>query len=328
MVAVRSPADGSRTYTAGTAVLDVPSPVPGDGFVRMGSSTKTYVAVVVLQLVGEERLDLDVPVEAYLPGMARGRGTDGRRATVRQLLQHTSGLPNYEDLLDTDIFARRHIHHEPRELLDTALARKPDFLPGARWQYSNTNYILLGLLVEEVTGRSLAGEVTRRILEPLRLRHTYFPDAGDEGIRAPHPRGYHANEPGGRLRDITVMDPSWGWAAGAIIATPGDMNRFYTAVLDGRLLRPEQMKQMRSTVPAPGLWPGARYGLGLISTPLSCGGVMWGHGGSVHGYHTRCGATDDGRAATAAVTALPAALAHGDAAADHVLALLDTALCG
>ncbi|MFV0127092.1 serine hydrolase domain-containing protein [Streptomyces sp. HMX112] len=328
MAAVRDAGGAVRTYTAGTADLVERGPVPADGFVRIGSGTKTYVAVVVLQLAGEGRVDLDAPIGSYLPGAARGRGTDGRRVTVRQLLRHTSGLPDYEPLLDADVFRRRRVHHRPERLLDLALAHGPDFAPGSGWGYSNTNYILLGLLVQKVTGRPLAREVAHRILRPLGLRHTYFPGTGELGIRQPHARGYHANEPGGPLRDITVMDPSWGWAAGAMIATPDDVNRFLVAVLDGRLLAPEQRRELRGTVPAPALWRGARYGLGLISTPLSCGGLMWGHGGDIPGYETRSGATDDGRAVTVTVTALPTALRRGAAAARHVLALVDTALCG
>jgi D-alanyl-D-alanine carboxypeptidase len=119
------------------------------------------------------------------------------------------------------------------------------------------------------------------------------------------------------------MDPSWGWAAGQLIAGPSDVNRFLAALLGGKLLKPEQLAQMRTTVEAPGFPANWRYGLGLIRIALSCGGVAWGHGGDIDGYESRNAITDDGRAATVAVTALPA----NEQAAGRVDAVLDAALC-
>ncbi|EFL18306.1 serine-type D-Ala-D-Ala carboxypeptidase [Streptomyces sp. C] len=157
----------TRTYTAGAE----------DGQVRIGSNTKTFTAVVVLQLVGEGRIGLDTPVDTHLPGLVRGEGIDGRHITVRQLLQHTSGLPDYE-ADDTDaILGRRYL--EPRDILDTALRHKAAFPPGTSWAYSNTNYVVAGLIVQKVTGRPLAEEIDRRVIRPLGLRHTYFPAPGD-----------------------------------------------------------------------------------------------------------------------------------------------------
>jgi D-alanyl-D-alanine carboxypeptidase len=147
---------------------------------------------------------------------------------------------------------------------------------------------------------------------------------GDRKIREPHPLGYYTTKPGEPLRDISELDPSWAWSAGQLIATPSDLNRFYTFLLDGKLLKPAQLAQMRTTVETQGMWTGARYGLGLISTPLSCGGVAWGHGGDIPGYETRGGTTDDGRSVTIAVTSLPT----DQTAADKVVAMVDTALCG
>ncbi|MCX5193602.1 beta-lactamase family protein [Streptomyces sp. NBC_00249] len=288
----------TRTYTAGLGDLATGSKVPRDGQVRIGSNTKAFVAVVVLQLVGEGKIGLDAFVDTYLPGLVRGEGIDGRRITVRQLLQQTSGLPNYSDHLGDDVR-----YYTPRELLDTALRHPADFDPGRRWKYSNTNYVLAGLIVEEVTNRPLAEEIDRRVIKRIGLRHTYFPAPGDASIREPHPHGYYREQAGAPLRDITEIDPSWGWAAGQLISTNSDLNRFFTALLAGRLLPSAQLAQMRSTVPAEATFgPGARYGLGLVSRPLPCGGLSWGHGGSFPGYETRGGATDDGRAASVAVT--------------------------
>ncbi|MFK0291903.1 serine hydrolase domain-containing protein [Streptomyces sp. NPDC090442] len=311
-------------YAAGVADLRTGARVPLGGQVRVGSNTKPFTATVVLQLVGEGKVALDAPVERYLPGLVRGKGNDGRRITVRQLLQHTSGLPDYVEFLG-DFPAYRHRYVQPRALLDLALAHKPLFDPGTDWSYSNTNYVLAGLLVERVTGRPLAEQITRRVIDRIGLHHTYFPGVGDERLRAPHPEGYFPARPGGPLTDVTELDPGWAWAAGQLVSTPGDLNRFFRALFGGELLAPAQLAQMRTTVPAAsGLWPGARYGLGVISTPLNCGGRMWGHGGDIPGYRTRSGVTDDGRALTVAVTADPTPT---EDAPDHAQALLDTALC-
>ncbi|MFJ2586100.1 serine hydrolase domain-containing protein [Streptomyces sp. NPDC087538] len=288
----------TRTYTAGVADLATGSKVPRDGQVRIGSNTKTFVAVVVLQLVAERRMALDAKVDTYLPGLVRGKGIDGRRITVRQLLQQTSGLPNYSNYLGDDVR-----YYAPRELLATALRQPADFAPGTSWKYSNTNYVLAGLIVQKVTGRPLAEEIDRRVIKRIGLRHTYFPAPGDVTIREPHPHGYYRESADGPLRDITEIDPSWGWAAGQMISTGSDLNRFFSALLAGRLLPPAQLARMRSTVPAEATFgPGARYGLGLVSRPLPCGGLSWGHGGSFPGYETRGGVTDDGRAANVTVT--------------------------
>ncbi|MEU7636299.1 serine hydrolase domain-containing protein [Streptomyces sp. NPDC039016] len=314
----------TRNYTAGVADLTTGARVPVDGQVRAGSNTKAFTATVVLQLVGEGNVALDAPIERYLPGLVRGEGIDGRRITVRQLLQHTSGLPDYLDFMG-DFSTYRHTYLQPRALLDLALAHKALFAPGTRWSYSNTNYLLAGLLIERVTGRPLAEQITRRVIDRIGLRHTAFPGVGDEHIREAHPEGYFPSKPGGPLTDVTELDPGWAWAAGQLLSTPSDLNRFFTALLGGRLLRPAQLAEMRRTVPAEsGLWPGARYGLGLISTPLSCGGVMWGHGGDIPGYRTRTGVTADGRAVTVAVTADPTPTPKTP---DHARSLLDTTLC-
>jgi D-alanyl-D-alanine carboxypeptidase len=322
LAAVKGRDGRTRDLTAGVGDLRTGARVPADGQVRIGSNTKTFVAVAVLQLVAEQKVALDSPVDTYLPGLVRGERIDGRHITVRQLLQHTSGLPNYTEFLDVDgSFALQHTYMEPRELLDLALAHPADFGPGAKWAYSNTNYVVAGLLIQKVTGRPLAEVLTERVIRRAGLRHTYFPAVGEQGIRERHPQGYHPDA-AGKPRDVTTLDPSWGWAAGQMIATPADLNKFFGALLAGRLLPAAQLKEMRTTVPAD-MWPGARYGLGLLSYPLSCGGLAWGHGGDIPGYETRGGVTEDGRAATVAVTSMPV----DEQSADKVLKAVDTALC-
>ncbi|KOU74894.1 serine hydrolase domain-containing protein [Streptomyces sp. XY66] len=308
----------TRTYVAGVGDLATGTKVPRGGQVRIGSNTKTFTAVVVLQLVGEGRIGLDDRVDTHLPDLVRGEGIDGRLITVRQLLQHTSGLPNYTEY--EDLQPRP---YEPRDLLDIALRHKAEFAPGDAWRYSNTNYVLAGLIVEKVTGRTLAQEIDRRIIQRLGLRHTYFPAPGDVTIREPHPHGYLRETADGPLRDITEMDPSWSWAAGQMISTTSDLNRFFSELLRGHLLPDAQLAQMRTTVPADYFGRGAGYGLGLVSRPLSCGGVYWGHGGSFPGYETRGGTTEHGRrAAHIAVTIQPAdkaVMARVDATVDEAL---------
>jgi D-alanyl-D-alanine carboxypeptidase len=313
-----------RNYTAGVGNLKTRARVQVDGQIRIGSNTKVFTAVTVLQLAGEGKIDLDKPIETYLPNLLRGDGIDGRHITVRQILQHTSGLPNYTNVLFKDgLLPHQHTYVEPRELLDMALSQKADFPPGAKWEYSNTNYIVAGLLVEKVTGRPLGEEITNRVIRRIGLRHTYFPTVGDQKIREPHPHGYAHDAPKAPLTDVTEMDPSSGWAAGEIISTPSDINRFFSALLADRLLAPAQLKEMQTTVPAPALGKGVQYGLGLSSTPLSCGGLAWGHGGDFPGYHTSNAVTEDGRAATIAVTELPS----DPAQMGRLISDLDTALC-
>ncbi|MFJ2193640.1 serine hydrolase domain-containing protein [Kitasatospora sp. NPDC087861] len=324
LAAVKGRDGRTRTYTAGVADLATKAKVPEDGQVRIGSSTKTFTAVVVLQLVGEQRIDLDAAVDTYLPGLLRGDGIDGRHITVRQLLQHTSGLPDYMASPQmADFTAVQYRYSEPRELVDMALASKADFTPGAKWEYSNTNYLVAGLIIQKVTGRPVGEEITRRVIDEIGLRHTYFPTPGDLTVHEAHPEGYFRNPADGSLHDFTEMDSSMAWATGAIVSTNTDLNRFYTALLGGRLLAPAQLAQMRTTVPADELGPGIRYGLGLESMPLSCGGVYWGHGGTTPGYRTRGGVTEAGRAASITVTTIPPT-----AAAQHLEDAVDTALCG
>jgi D-alanyl-D-alanine carboxypeptidase len=317
--------DGSRTRVVRSGRGDVTTgkPFPRNGSFRAGSVTKTFVATVVLQLVAEGRVKLDAPVERYLPGLL-----PDKRITVRQLLQHTSGLPNYTEYLGVENFEDvQHEFFQPHDLLAAALAHPAKFAPGTKWDYSNTNYLLAGLLIEHVTGRPVQEQITKRVIEKAGLRDTYWPQPGDETIQGPHPHGYAlANSTGTKVVDATEMDPSWGGAAGQLISTPSDLARLSRALLGGKLLPPAQLAEMRKTVDAP-LFPGWQYGLGLFRVPLSCGGVYWGHGGDIDGYETRGGATEDGRSVGLAVTALPGTFGDGEKAAKAVLSAVDTAFC-
>ncbi|WBU37040.1 serine hydrolase domain-containing protein [Homoserinibacter sp. YIM 151385] len=290
---------------AGAGDLETGEAPPRDGAVRIASNTKMFVAVLVLQLVDEGLVELDEPIEAVLPGLVRGDGIDGREITVRQLLQHTSGLPEYADEVAADAFGAQHRYLSPRDMLDIALEKPAGFRPGERWEYSNTNYLLLGLLVERVVERPVAELVRERITEPLGLERTVFPQPGDERIPGEHPEGYHLDGDG-ELRAITELDPAFAWAAGAMISTPGELNRFMQALLGGELLSDAALREMQDAVPAGDeITPDASYGLGLQRYPLSCGGAAWGHGGDIPGMQTRNAVGPDGTAVTIAVNALP-----------------------
>ncbi|WNV82192.1 serine hydrolase domain-containing protein [Umezawaea sp. Da 62-37] len=314
-----------RDYTAGVGDLKTKSPVPVNGQVRIASNTKAFVATVVLQLVGEGKVRLDVPVETYLPNIVRGEGIDGRVITVRQLLQHTSGLADYDEIVSDGYAAIQHRYFEPREMVDLGLAKPAVFAPGGGWSYSNTNYVLAGLLVQKVTGRPIGEEITRRVIDRVGLRHTYWPAQGDQSIREAHPRGYFGL-PGEPLADVTEMDPSLGWAAGQLISTPRDLEEFFRALVGGGLLGPAELEEMRKTVDAPGasVRGGERYGLGLQTFTLSCGGVAWTHGGDSPGYETRSALVAGGRSVVVAVTSLPTTLE----AATRVEGFVDGVMCG
>lgn len=320
---VAGPVCGRWIGTSGVANLETRQPMRRHPRYRIGSITKTFTATVVLQLVAERRVSLDAPIERYLPGLIRQNGYDGRRITVRQLLQHTSGLPDYTQTLDEDIESWRFRHVEPEELIARGLALPP---PDKPWHYSTTNYIVAGLLVERVTGHRLESELESRIIRPLGLRDTYWP--GDSVvIRGPHPRGYHPVERDGsvELADVTEFNMSWGGAGGALISSNADLNRYFDALLSGRLLPRRELAEMRRTVEADPdrLWPGARYGLGMIASPLECGGSWEGHGGSVPGFRALQATTSDGRQLAMVINEIPPT-EGAEAAFHHVI---DTALC-
>jgi D-alanyl-D-alanine carboxypeptidase len=285
--------------TAGVADLTTGrSRRPADRF-RIGSTTKTFVATVVLQLVAEHKLGLDDPVERWLPGLVR----DGRLVTIRELLGQTSGIFDYQgdpvlqqQSVGTAFLVHRFDQYTPERLVQIAMANPSPFAPGTSWGYSNTNYILLGLVIERITGRSLAHEIALRIARPLGLTGTYLPV--ETSIRGPHGRAYSKlflPDPT-PVYDVTELSPSWSWAAGGLISTVGDLTRFFGALLAGRLLPPAEQRAMFTTRATIGWIPNTTYGLGMSSITLSCGRVVWGMGGAISGSFSYTYGTRDGRA--------------------------------
>ncbi|MGV4981821.1 serine hydrolase domain-containing protein [Streptomyces sp. NRAIS4] len=296
-------AHGTWSMTAGVGDIRTREPRSTADRYRVGSITKTFVATVLLQLEAEGRLSLDDTVDKWLPGVVQGHGHDGRHITVRQLLNHTSGIYNYTDDEDfgrayftADGFYRhRYDTLTPRELVAIAMKHTPDFAPGTSWRYSNTNFVVAGMVIEKVTGHPYAGEITRRVIAPLHLRATSLPGTT---ITVPHPssRAYSKfTDPKGPTYDVTTLNPSIASSAGEMISDSADLDRFYGALLGGRLLPPRQLKEMKTTVevkdsPSPG-----GYGLGLMETSLSCGVRVWGHDGGIHGSVSTAVTTEDGR---------------------------------
>jgi D-alanyl-D-alanine carboxypeptidase len=315
---------------------------PGDEF-RMGSNTKTMVATLVLQLVAEHKVALTDRVDRWLPHLV----PNGRAITVRMLLQHTSGLANY--LYDPAVLAaftgQDPRHWTPEQLLAAGTAQPPLFAPGTRFSYSNTNYIALGLILQRVTGQSLAGLLQQRIAGPLHLRHTYLPTSTAADHRLAH--GYEPDTahlapllpPGtpagtsfaGPHRgpadvDTTAVNQSTLWAAGGIVSTAADWSRFDTALLTGRLLPPAQLAEMRATVPEDPSAPGGDgYALGLRKVVFPCG-TVWGHDGQAAGYSSETYTDATGHRTVAVLTSTVFDLARPAANVAHT-ALVNAAVC-
>ncbi|GAA3154859.1 serine hydrolase domain-containing protein [Streptomyces rameus] len=327
---------GVRTVHSGVGDLSTGQPVATDGYVRIGSTTKTFVATVLLQLAGEGRLSLDDTVDTWLPGLVRGHGNDGRRVALRQLLQHTSGLPDYigdvvPDLSAAGYRANRWTTYTSRQRVALAMKHQPSFAPGAGWKYSNTNYVLLGMVIKAVTGHTWEYEVWDRILRPLRLTRTLTP-GNRPFLPGPHARDYQQFEPGGAMTDTTVAYlPFDADADGSMISTAADINRFFTALVQGRLLAPAQLAEMQRTVEVPadrGFPRGTRDGLGLFWTPLSCGGGYWGHSGDGFGYLVWPATAPDGRTiVTVSLHSRPGDESTATRQIQDVTDLVDRALC-
>ena len=287
---------GTREYGGGDAVTV-------DDHFRIGSNTKTMTGTVILQLVDEGKLALDDPVSDYVPEVP-----NGENITITQLLNMRSGLHNYSELISFNRILDEDPQKvwQPEELVAMGLAEEPYFPPGDGYHYSNTNTVLLGMIIEEVTGNSADDEFRSRIFEPLGLDETLLPALDDPSIPDPHPRGYlwgtnesTAVDPAlpvdeqeaalaGDIQpnDVTEDSPSWGWTAGAAISTAGDLATYVEALIGGGLLSTElQAVRLDSLQPVDADDPqSAQYGLALAQL-----GPLLGHDGSLPGFQSVMG---------------------------------------
>lgn len=312
---VRSEAVGVRDRATGAA-MDSRSRF------RVGSVTKTFSAVVLLQLVSEGKIRLDTSVSHYLPGLL-----PDDRITVRHLLSHRSGLADYTDAM----FARTVPGFEAvrnkvfgyRELVGLSLKEPRTTEPGAAYAYSNTNFVVVGMLIEKVTGHRVGEEYERRVIRPLGLRNTSYVHPRTR-IDGRHARGYlHPDEAGAPLVDSTEQTVSWAQSAGAVISDPADLNTFTSALLGGRLLPARMLDAMLTMTPT----DAARtrfYGLGLRRYDLSCGTSVYGHTGTMQGFYTYAFATRDGRRSLTAM----ANTSNRGAANTALGGTLEAAFCG
>jgi D-alanyl-D-alanine carboxypeptidase len=279
---------GSWAGTSGVADLATGSPVRGDEEFRIGSVSKVFVATVVMQLVAAGRIALADPIQHYLPGLLPAGDPP---VTIAELLNHTSGLgpangPAASGTA-TWFLAHRLDTLTTDQLLGTALRQPLLWAPGTHQQYNGVNYVVLGMLITRVTGRSYAAEIQQRILRPLGLTHTFVP-LTDPRISGPYLHGYYADP---KLVDITEQSPTLYDAQGAMISTTGDLTRFLTALLAGDLLPPAELRDML-TVPPVASGP-IRYGMGLMSYTFPNGLTVWGHTGETPGYYTAIFTTPD-----------------------------------
>ncbi|WP_229343170.1 serine hydrolase domain-containing protein [Streptomyces flavotricini] len=269
------PGRGVYEKSFGIADRQTGAPMKAGLHSRIGSVTKTFTVTGLLQLVDQGEVGLDDPISRYVSGVPGGNSI-----TLRQLADMRSGLFDYttdKKWLD-GLRADPHRTYTPRQLVDVAFGHPPNFKPGAKWEYSNTNTVLLGMLVEKVSGQSLADYLREHVFAPLKLKATSLP--GDSAMPDPHAHGYTDFTPKGTVADATNWNPSWAWAAGAVISDLDDLHAWAPALADGRLLTPKTQAERLRTLPI-GAAPGASYGLGI----LDFNGWL-GHNGELPGYET------------------------------------------
>ncbi|MFD9453209.1 serine hydrolase domain-containing protein [Streptomyces sp. NPDC059985] len=272
IVGLWAPGKGSYVRTFGVADEATSAPMTTGLHVRIGSETKTFTVTALLRLVDRGEVGLDDPIGKYVEGVP-----NGDRITLRELAGMRSGLFNYSQ--DADFIKRLESAPEkpisPRRLLDYSFKHPVQFAPGARFDYSNTNLILLGLVLEKVTGRPLNEVIERDVIEPAGLRGTVFPT--NAALPVPYAHGYTDQTPSGRTVDATGWNPSWAWAAGAMASDLDDLRSWARTLATGTLLKPAtQAERLRTT---PMNIPGDGYGLGIFNIQ------GWiGHNGSIPGY--------------------------------------------
>ncbi|WP_345472048.1 serine hydrolase domain-containing protein [Actinoallomurus oryzae] len=294
---------GQWSGTSGVRDVVTRRTVQADGNFRIGSTSKIFTAVVLLQLAAEGKVDLGRSVRHYLPGLLPAAYP---AITVRQLLNHTSGLPG-GDLGDGD--AQWFVEHRfdswtPRRIVADAVTHPMEFAPGTAQRYNGTNYYVAGLLIERLTGRSYAHEVRQRIIRPLNLRDTYVLDRHDPRLPGPHAHGYVAVTKDGTttLHDVSRQSP-YPWAEGGLISNSADLRTLITAIFRGRLVPASDLNEMFTVPDVPyvgkdncNIGPDAGracFSAGLSKSTLPNGLSGWGKTGARPGYTTGVFATRD-----------------------------------
>ncbi|MGW8363894.1 serine hydrolase domain-containing protein [Streptomyces wedmorensis] len=288
--------EGSWQGSSGVHDLETNAPADPAARFRAGSVTKVFTAATVLQLAAEGRIDLDRTARSYLPDLIPGRYAT---VTVRQLLNHTHGIPAAAMPGETveEWYANRFVVHRPEEMVRSATAQPREFRPGTRQHYLNIGYTVAGLIVERVTGDTYEHQVERRILRPLGLRDTYFPGEAAE-ITGPYNHGYQTmrlDDGTTGLRDVSVWGTTDGWAAGDIVSTTADLERFTRALFAGRVVRGPLLEEMFTLPKVTDLKSGdpAAYSAGLSMKRLG-GREVWGKTGGRWGYNAAVASTRDG----------------------------------
>jgi D-alanyl-D-alanine carboxypeptidase len=286
------PADGNCFGMAtGYSNLETKTPMKPTDLMLAGSVGKTYAAAVALQLVKEGKINLDDNIEKYLgKEVWFSRLPNAREITVRQLMNHTSGLVRYEfkDQFTKDLTANPDKVWKPEELLAYLFDEKARFEAGKGWDYSDTNYIVLGMIIEKVTGRKYYDEAKRRILKPLKFERTFPQDKREiKGLI----QGYagEKNPFGGTDAMIQngkfAINPQFEWTGGGIVSNSEDLARWAKAMYEGKAFDATLLQQMFDGVAAPALGRDAKYGLGVIIRPTRAG-LTYGHSGYFPGYLT------------------------------------------
>ena len=246
-----------------------------DDKIRIGSITKTFVATVILQLVDENKIGLDDRLDKYYPDYP-----NSANITIRQMLDMTSGIPDYiEDPVVLKSFVYDRLDkYTPRELYDITKAMVPTFPPGTGWHYSNGNYNILGMMIEKITGNKIETEIDSRIIKPLGLLNTSFPVS--PLIDGQYSHGYMRDTITAEFVDVTLMDPSIGWAAGAMISDLADLKIYADALAKGKLISAKSQAERLDFVNT-GVRDFLKYGLGIFSM-----GRFIGHNGGITGFNT------------------------------------------
>jgi D-alanyl-D-alanine carboxypeptidase len=285
IVYVRTPT-GARAGVAGYADKNAHVSMRAADRYRIASLTKAFTSVLVLQLEGEGKLDIDDPVEKYLLHIV----PNGSAITLRELLNHTSGLFSYDDepAFSQALFDNPQRTWAPLELAALAFMHPPYFAPASDYHYSNTNYILLGLVVEKVDGKPLAQSLQQRIIAPLGLTATSLPIAIELGPDFVH--GYLTLD-GSPLIDLApLLSPSIGWSAGGIVSNARDVTTFYRGLLTGKLLPATQLAEMETPSQTSGT-----YGLGIDNINQGCGPAFGHLGDFSNAWRNEVLATKNGR---------------------------------